>query len=107
MRHHHHVRRRPRRLAVLGGLAAVLAACTSTVAGVPADQPPTATARPGPALAGDQEERAWAFAVDRAVDPCALQNPAAAEKVTGQVRLSVMPKSDLNSCEVSLAPQGS
>lgn len=117
-----HAPSRPRRrMSALAGLLAALtlAGCTEKVTGIPLAEgefearqsqrntPGGAPAPPAVPFARGQEALGKQYAAARAVDPCALHDPAAAAKVTGLSADSLMPDSNLSDCDLSLTPEGS
>lgn len=102
--------------AAAGLLVTALGACTSTVPGVPVaagDRSLAATPGGPSSVAGQdltvargQEALAAAMAAARAIDPCALQDVAAATQATGMPGHSVMPSStNLAACELVTSPE--
>jgi hypothetical protein len=104
----------PVRTVLAGGLLALLAGCTtSTITGTtrlhsaPHTAPQANVREPtesaGSAVSSDQAELATAFTAARAVDPCALHNPAVAASVVAMPGDEIMPGRVLNSCDLDLS----
>lgn len=99
-------------VAIVSLLITVIAACTTTVPGTPlaeGDNPggqPSSPATPPVPMARGYEELARIYTAARAVDPCALQDKDAAARITGMVGDAIMPGSNLNSCDLDMAPPG-
>jgi hypothetical protein len=101
-------------LVTAGLLTALITGCTSTVPGVPLAEgdhttssvlagPPSGTH--GLTIASGYESQAATYAAARAIDPCALHQVSSAAEVTGMRAESLMPGSNLASCELGMVPE--